>query len=298
MAQVKAMPKNSIYFNLLILSLNPSMPKSLNWTLRYINNVPKKRAIFIVNYEGYSMDIYIIVFSALAVLVAGIIRGYSGFGFSMIATTSLTLVLPPVEVIPVVLVLEILASASLLPRVWKQIDWRSLSWLSVGVLLGTPPGVFLLAHVPAKPMRAGIAFTIMLFVVLLWRGFHLKKMPGKPETVTTGLFSGFLNGAAAIGGPPVILFYFSSPAGVTVSRASIIAYFLGTDSLAWIVSLTQGLVTFQTGILTGILCAPLLVGIFIGNRFFTRSDESAFKQKVLIMLMVLSLAALSRAVYG
>jgi uncharacterized membrane protein YfcA len=243
------------------------------------------------------MDIFVIAFSALAVLVAGIIRGYSGFGFSMIATTSLTLVLPPVEVIPVVLLLEILASASLLPRVWKQIDWRSLSWLSAGVLIGTPPGVFLLAYVPAKPMRAGIAFAIMVFVFLLWRGFHLKKMPGRPETVATGLFSGFLNGAAAIGGPPVILFYFSSPAGVTVSRASIIAYFLGTDSLAWIVSLTQGLVTFQTGILTAILCPPLLMGIFIGNRFFTQSDESAFKQKVLILLMLLSLAALLRTIY-
>jgi uncharacterized membrane protein YfcA len=244
------------------------------------------------------MDIFIIAFSALAVLVAGIIRGYSGFGFSMIATTSLTLVLPPVEVIPVVLLLEILASASLLPRVWKQIDWRSLSWLSVGVLIGTPPGVFLLAHVPAKPMRAGIAFAIMVFVFLLWWGFHLKKMPGRPETVATGLFSGFLNGAAAIGGPPVILFYFSSPAGVMVSRASIIAYFFGTDSLAWAVGLAQGLVTFQTGTLTGILWVPLLVGIFIGNRFFTQSDESAFKQKVLILLMVLSLAALLRTIYG
>jgi uncharacterized membrane protein YfcA len=41
------------------------------------------------------MDIFVIAFSALAVLVAGIIRGYSGFGFSMIATTSMTLVLPP-----------------------------------------------------------------------------------------------------------------------------------------------------------------------------------------------------------
>ena len=70
------------------------------------------------------MDIFVIAFSALAVLVAAIIRGYSGFGFSMIATTSMTLVLPPVEVIPVVLVLEILASSWLLPRVWKQIDWR------------------------------------------------------------------------------------------------------------------------------------------------------------------------------
>jgi len=244
------------------------------------------------------MDISVVAFSALAVLVAGVIRGYSGFGFSMIATTSMTLVLPPVEVIPVVLVLEILASSWLLPRVWKQIDWRSLSWLSAGVLIGTPPGVFLLAHVPAKPMRAGIAIAIMFLVVLLWRGFHLKKMPGKSGTAATGLFSGFLNGAAAIGGPPVILFYFSSPAGVTVSRASIIAYFLGTDSLAWVVSLVQGLVTFKTGILTGILCAPLLLGIFLGNRFFTHSKEGAFKRKVLILLMLLALAALLRTIYG
>ena len=116
------------------------------------------------------MDIFVIVFSVLAVLIAGIIRGYSGFGFSIIATTSMTLVLPPVDVIPVVLVLEILASAWLLPRVWKQIDWKSLSWLSAGVLIGTPPGVYLLAHVPARPMRAGIALSIMVLVVLLWRG--------------------------------------------------------------------------------------------------------------------------------
>jgi len=162
------------------------------------------------------MDIFVIAFSALTVLVAGIIRGYSGFGFAMIATTGMTLVLPPVEVIPVVLVLEILASASLLPGVWKQIDWRSLSWLSGGVLIGTPPGVFLLAHVPASAMRSGIALAIMFLVVLLWRGYHLKKMPGRPGTVATGLFSGILKDAAAIGGPPVILFYFSSPAGATV----------------------------------------------------------------------------------
>jgi hypothetical protein len=112
------------------------------------------------------------------------------------------------------------------------------------------------------------------------------------------MFSGFLNGSAAIGGPPVILFYFSSPAAVTVSRASIIAYFLGTDSLAWVMSLAHGLVTIKTGVLIGILCAPLLLGIFLGNRLFTHSEKDAFKRKVLILLMLLSLAALLRTVYG
>ena len=96
----------------------------------------------------------------------------------------------------------------------------------------------------------------------------------------------------------MILFYFSSPAGVTVSRASIIAYFLGTDSLAWVISLAHGLVTLSTGILSGILCVPLILGIFLGNRLFTQSKEDAVRRKVLILLMLLSSAALLRTVYG
>ena len=55
------------------------------------------------------------------------------------------------------------------------------------------------------------------------RGWAWKRMPGKPMTFATGVACGILNGAAAIGGPPVILLYLSSPAGVTVSRALIIA---------------------------------------------------------------------------
>ena len=43
------------------------------------------------------MDIFVIAFSAVAVLVAGIIRGYSGFGFSMLATTTMTLVAPVMQ---------------------------------------------------------------------------------------------------------------------------------------------------------------------------------------------------------
>ena len=123
-------------------------------------------------------------------------------------------------------------------------------------------------------------------------------MPGRPGTMATGLFSGFLNGSAAIGGPPVILFYFSSPAGVTVSRASIIAYFLGTDSLAWLMSLAPGLVSFKTRISTGLLRAPLHIGIHLENRLLIRSKEEAVRRRLLILPMMLSFAALLQTIYG
>ncbi len=127
--------------------------------------------------------------------------------------------------------------------------------------------------------------------------FGLKAVPGGGGPAAPGLFSGFLEGGAALGGPPVILFYLSSPAGVSVSRASIIAYFLGTDSLAFGVGVFHGLVTIQTATLIAILTAPLFMGIYLGNRIFAGSKTEAFRRNVLILLLLLSMAVLIKSIY-
>ncbi|RTZ98923.1 MAG: sulfite exporter TauE/SafE family protein [Deltaproteobacteria bacterium] len=239
-----------------------------------------------------------IVFLGVMILMAGIVRGYSGFGFSMIAVISLSLVLPPAQVVPVILLLEIVASVSLLPQVWREIDWPSLSWLSVGVVAGTPVGVYLLATVPPRPMRVAIAITVVILAVCLLRGFSQKKMPGRSGTVATGFVSGVLNGAATIGGPPVILFYFSSPAGMAVSRATLIAFFFGTDFFALGVCLLQGLMDVQTGIM-GVACmVPMLIGVGAGSGLFKRTNIEGFRKKVLVLLILLSVLGLIRAIYG
>jgi uncharacterized membrane protein YfcA len=96
------------------------------------------------------VDLFSLVVSIAAVFVAGIIRGYSGFGFAMVAVTSMSLVFPPVRVVPTVLILEVLASIRLVPQVWRHIDWSSLRWLLIGSLVATPFGVYLLATIPTK----------------------------------------------------------------------------------------------------------------------------------------------------
>ena len=49
------------------------------------------------------------------VFVAAVVRGYSGFGFAMVAVTGLSLLRPPAEIVPMVLALEIVASAQSAP---------------------------------------------------------------------------------------------------------------------------------------------------------------------------------------
>ena len=77
-----------------------------------------------MNYLGLDLSSLIVII--IAVFIAGVIRGYSGFGFAMVAVTSISLVISPARVVPLVLILEVMASISLVPQVWRDIDWYSL----------------------------------------------------------------------------------------------------------------------------------------------------------------------------
>lgn len=247
-----------------------------------------------MNYLG--LDPSSLIVTIIAVFIAGVIRGYSGFGFAMVAVTSISLVVPPVRVVPLVLILEVMASISLVPQVWRDIDWYSLRWLLAGSLLATPFGVYLLANIPAEPMRISIFLLVLVAAILLLRGWTWKRMPGRPLILITGVACGTLSGAAAIGGPPVILLYLSSPAGVAVSRASIIAYFMGIDTMSLIMASIQGLTTFQTLLLTVVCLVPLLIGIAVGSRIFTKVDKESFRHHVLVLLIILAIAGLLRGI--
>ena len=172
-----------------------------------------------------------LAFGLAAVLLGAFIKGYTGFGSSMVWVTSLSLVLPPLEVVPMVLMFEVITSIRMLPQVWREVEWRSLWLLMLGTSVATPLGIYALAAIPADALRMALAITVFAAAVLIWRGFALARAPGKASTVGVGLLAGFLNGSMAIVGPPVILFYFATPLGVAAGRASMVTYLLGTDAI-------------------------------------------------------------------
>lgn len=67
-----------------------------------------------------------LVFSFFVVFAAGTVRGFTGFGFSAVTLTGLSLVVWPALGVPVIFMLEILASSSQLRGIARDID---LTWL-------------------------------------------------------------------------------------------------------------------------------------------------------------------------
>jgi uncharacterized membrane protein YfcA len=245
-----------------------------------------------------SVNGWLLAYSLACVLGAAVVRGFSGFGFSLLTITALSLALDPARIIPSIFILEIVASLSLLPGVWREAQWRSIGWLILGVALFTPAGVWLLAAVPAAPMKLALGLFVFATALLLMRGFVMKRMPNRIGTVATGAAAGLLNGAFGIGGPPLILFFFNSPAGAAVGRASVIALFVLIDVVGLVFLAHQGLVT-QTSLLQATLFLPMLwLGVWIGHHSFRKADPAAFKRWVLRLLMLMAVLTAAQGAAG
>ena len=235
---------------------------------------------------------------ALCVLLGAIIKGYSGFGASIFWMVSVSLALPPIQVVPMVLMFEVISSFYLLPGIWKDIQWKSISNLMIGTCIGTPVGIYALTSLSNGTIRLALAAVVLTTAMLLLRGFTLEKVPNKPVTVGVGMLAGVLNGSMSIGGPPVVLFYFSAPIGIAVSRASIIAYFFGLDAVGTAMLWSQGLINEAVFWRAVLLIPLLLLGTLIGNQSYKKSNPDRFKKTALYIWVFLSIMLLIRVAWS
>ena len=248
------------------------------------------------NLELIGLSPLMFLYAVICIGVAALIRGYSGFGFSALTVTSLALILPPIEIIPLVFLLEIAASIHMLPMVWREVDWKILKWLILGNLVGTPFGIFLLVNVNQEIIRFTISGLVFLSSILLLKNFKFSANLGKSWTLSVGSFSGLINGSTAVGGLPIALFFLSASGGAALTRASLVAYLFFSDLYATFISGTQHMFSIALFWRTILFLIPLTIGIYIGHRKFVKTTPESFRKFVLILLILLSLAGISRSI--
>jgi len=239
-----------------------------------------------------------LLYASLCVFLAAIVRGFSGFGFGMLTITSMSLVLAPATVVPAMFVLEVAAGIHLLPSIWRHVHWRSIGIIVVTSIACTPMGVYLLANVPAEPMKIAIAIVVFATAAALLSGLQMRRMPTSMETAATGAASGVLNGAFGMGGPPIILFFLRSSIALQAGRASIIAAFLAMDFAALPTLYGFGLFTREAVMLALVSLPALVVGVFLGSRLVGRVEERAARRAVLLLLMGMAVAIGARSLLG
>ena len=243
-------------------------------------------------WTGLSPGMLFYAFSAI--FIAAVIRGYSGFGFSALTVTSLSLILPPAEVVPTAFLLEIAASMFMLPMVWRSIDWQKLNWLVLGIFAGTPAGLLFLAEVPQDPVRFTISGLVLVACFLLWKNVRIRSEGGRKRLLVVGGFSGLVNGAAGIGGLPIVLFLLSGSIRAEVLRATLVAFLFCSDIYAILLSGSKNLLSNELLTRSALFLFPLVVGVALGHRGFVKSSPESFRKFSIGLLILLSLAVIVR----
>ena len=104
---------------------------------------------------------------ALATIAAigGFMRGFAGFGTTILMIPLLSLFMAPVEAVFIGLAIDAAATLPLLPTAFRQAQWRPILPLMAASLLVTPLGAYVLLIASADMMRLRIAVTVIISAI-------------------------------------------------------------------------------------------------------------------------------------
>jgi hypothetical protein len=234
------------------------------------------------------------VWLAAAVLVAGFVRGYSGFGFSALLIAASSLATNPLNLVAVVVILEGALSLQAARGVGPDVDWRRVWLLLAGAAVGLPLGLWVLTGITEDAARAVISGYVLAMCGVLLAGWRLAGEVRGPGNLLAGLISGLAN-APGMGGLPVAAFFAAQPMPAAVFRATLIAYFplldLYSAPLYWL----AGLVGWDT-LWAALWLLPLgFLGNWLGSRHFLKTDPQDFRRFAIGLLAALAALGLGKA---
>jgi uncharacterized membrane protein YfcA len=232
-----------------------------------------------------------------AAVLAGIVRGASGFGQALVFVPLASLLYPPHIAVPLLWITDALATPPLLRPHLRRAEWSEIVPLLVGGALLLPVGIWLLRHVGPVPLRWTICLAVLLSTTAIAAGWRLQLAPSRGLSLAIGGLSGVAGGATGMSGVPPVLFWLGRNTDAAAIRSNIFIFLWIMVLVALALGAVQGLL--PTGLLLeGLLLAPCYaLATMAGNRLFHHAGGIPPRQReTLFRRLALGLCAASACV--
>ena len=206
--------------------------------------------------------------------------------------------MPPAAVVPLVFMMEILASVWMLPGVWRDVDFKWLRPVALGLCAGTPVGVWTLAVLPPDFARIGVYALVAALAALVWKLGQSPNAGWRREIPAwvAGIFIGAINGLAALAGLAAAVFLLSSARNAAGIRASLVALFFISDLYAVFLGGGFGLVDASHFKMLALFALPLIVGLALGGALFRKFGGGKYREQALGLILAIAVMGLSREI--
>ncbi|TXR52046.1 sulfite exporter TauE/SafE family protein [Reinekea thalattae] len=232
----------------------------------------------------------------LAVSIAGLVRGYAGFGFAAIAVVGLNFTLAPQLSIPVVLALDVLCSAGLWRQARQQADIATFKLLTTGAVLGIPFGLLLLLLIDAQLLKLIICIIILVLAIALLFDAKPRNADKLRVKLGFGMASGMGTAGASVGGPMIVCYMLASPLTASAQRATMILFFIVSEGVSISVQLASGLASYEFFIYTISLLLPTLLAVRAGQWLFNKNPPKSLKHFALPIMALAAILGISASV--
>jgi uncharacterized membrane protein YfcA len=210
-------------------------------------------------------------------LVAGTARGFSGFGAALIFMPLASSLAAPRLVAALLLIIDFVAMAPLIPNAWRHADRRATAVMVAGALVGVPTGTYFLTRLDPVTTRWIISGFVFALLLLLLSGWRYRGKDHAALAIGVGGLSGFCSGLAQTGGPPIVAYWLGRPLPANVARANIMLFFAASDVFSVVSYAVTGLITIEAIGLALIVGPVYAVGVALGAALFGRASEKVFR---------------------
>lgn len=217
-------------------------------------------------------------------LLSGVARGFSGFGSALIFMPLASSIAPPRLVAALLLVIDFIAAAPLLPNAWQYADRKATAVMVAGAVVGVPIGTYFLVRLDPMTTRWIISGFVAALLVLLLSGWRYRGKDHVALSIGIGWLSGFCSGLAQTGGPPIVGYWLGRPIASDIARANILLFFGASDFFSLVSYALTGLITADA-LRFSCLVGPIYgLGVWFGSSLFGRASETLFRSICYVLI--------------
>jgi uncharacterized membrane protein YfcA len=227
---------------------------------------------------------------ALTVFVAALTQGTTSMGFALISAPVIAFVEP--GLLPVwLLIMMVPLNIYVVLRERHAIDYHATQWISLGRILGTFGGVWILVAIPLTWLSTliGIAIVLASLASFLIPAFN----PGKKALAIAGAITGVAETATGIGGPPLAIVCQHMP--VATLRATVALCFLIGQIVSLAVLALSGRTSPHQFMSALVMMPALLAGMWVSHLIHHRVNAKILRKAVLIFALISGAIILLRA---
>ena len=228
--------------------------------------------------------IELVMIAAPIILIAYLVRGICGFGSGLIAIPILSLMLPLQVAVPLVVMLDYLASAGQGVSLRQSIQWGEIRRLIIPALIGVSVGLLIFHNADAELLPRFLGGFIFLYALYALWG---PKMPRVSSwwAVPAAISGGVVGTLFGTGGPFYVSYLKARQLDKTAFRATFACIFLLDGSARITGYLGTSVVNIQLLALLATSLPVMILGMYMGGKVHTSLSAEVFTRGISILLL-------------